>query len=68
MNDDQQQDKHDDAEKPEAGFDLNLSFRNPGFRAWGGKDQLALLMPVIKWGLIAFFALWGLKDISGVFK
>lgn len=67
MSDDKQSDERED-EKPEAGFDLNLSFRNPGFRAWGGKEQLALLMPVIKWGLIAFFAFWGLSELKGLWK
>ncbi len=60
-------DNHDD-DRPEAGFDLDLSLRNPHFRAWGGAKQLESLMPVIKWGLAALAAGLGLMELSGFFK
>lgn len=63
MTDDKQPDEHED-EKPEAGFDLKI----PGFHAWGGEKQLAMIMPVIKWGLIAIFAFWGLSELKGLWK
>ncbi len=50
MSDEQQHEKneqHEEHEKPEAGFDLNLSFRNPGFRAWGGKKRMRTSSEVV---------------------
>ena len=56
--------QHDDDDKPEAGFEINLPF----FKAWGGKDQLKSIMPLLKWLAIGAFAIWGLKELVKVMQ
>ena len=69
---DQQPDRGDesseDNDKPAAGFDLNLDV--PGLRAhfWGGKPELALLWPWLRWIAIGLAAVYGITQIIGALK
>lgn len=76
MSQDKQPDNHDETEdskdskdeKPEAGFDVN--FKIPFFSAhfWGGREQLHLIWPWLRWICIGAAAIYGIKEIIGAFK
>lgn len=49
----------DDNEDDEAGFE----FKVPGFRAWGGRAELQIILPVLKWAVVGILALWGALEL-----
>ncbi len=54
-----------DKEK-EAGFEFGINFPLVKWRFWGGPAQLAILMPILRWGLIIATALGTVAAIKEI--
>lgn len=63
------EEKKDDQENRDdknAGFEFGFRLPLVTWRMWGGPKQLALLMPIVRWSLIAttgLMTIWALKEI-----
>lgn len=68
MNHEQQGEQQDHEDKPEAGFDLDIKIPFISARIWGGKEQLLVVWPWLRWIAIGAAAVWGIKEIAEVLR